>query len=113
MNDSGINEDGPSRVSDRKINGRSGGALLIWIGFSFLVDIGWGISAVGVGVILLVEQYARWSRHINFQKFWVLAGAVLVGVGAATTIGLREALVPVLLLITGIVMVANTFRDRQ
>lgn len=100
------------RELDRKINGRTGGALLIWIGLALLFNIGWGAGLVGVGAVLLVEQLARRRLALNYERFWVIAGAIAVTFGAGIAFGLQDALVPILLVLVGGVLVATTFRSR-
>ena len=100
------------RDLDRKINARSGGALLMWIGLALLVQAGWGVGLMGVGVILLVEQGVRRHLAVDFAWFWVGAGVVALGVGTAIASGLHGALVPLLLIIAGGLVVGSSFRGR-
>jgi hypothetical protein len=112
MNESDVNKSKAGSELDRKINSRAGGALLIVIGLSIWLDIGWGWSAVLVGIILLTEQAARWRLDLKFQRFWVIAGLIALGTGVSVSIGLQEALVPLLLVLAGGVLIAKTFMDR-
>jgi FtsH-binding integral membrane protein len=99
------------RALDRKINGRTGGGLLIWLGLALLLGLGWGVGLIGVGAILLAEQLVRRNLALEFAWFWVIAGMMAVVLGLALVIGLQDALVPVLLLVAGGVLIASTFRD--
>ena len=99
-----------SRHLDRKIDGRSGGSLLVWIGVVLLTGMGWGLGLVGIGLILLVEQLTRWRLGRGPQAFWTVAGATAVGVGVVIVAGLEISFVPILLIVVGGVLIANTFR---
>lgn len=100
------------RETDRKINSRTGGALLIWIGAALLSGTGWGIGLVGVGVILLVEQLARRHLALKYERFWVIVGAAALFFGIGIAVGLKDAFVPILLVVIGGILVAKTFMDR-
>ena len=102
----------PRRHSlNRTVNVRTGGLLLIWIGVALLADVGWGVGLIGVGTILLLEQLTRWRLAIEFEWFWVGTGAVAIGTGVAITVGLRDALMPILLIVVGGALVASTLRS--
>jgi len=98
------------RRLNRAINARTGGALLIWIGIALLGGVGWGVGLLGVGAVLLVEQVVRRRLAIEFERFWVGAGAVAAGLGVAIIVGLQDALVPILLIIAGGALVATTLK---
>jgi len=98
------------RDQDRRIDGRSGGSLLVWLGVVLLTGMGWGVGLVGVGAILLVEQVARWRLGRGPTAFWMVAGLLAVGIGAAIIAGLKISLVPILLIVVGGVLIASTFR---
>jgi len=98
------------RDLDRRINSRTGGALLVWIGAVLLASAGWGVGLIGAGAIVLAEQAVRRRLDIQFERSWVIAGLVAVGLGLAMAVGLRDGLVPVLLIVAGAVLIVSTFR---
>jgi hypothetical protein len=77
------------------------GLLLIWIGVSLLAGLGWGIGLLGVGMILLVEQFARRYLAMKLEGFWIAVGLVFVIGGVAELLNFHISLIPVACIVAG------------
>jgi hypothetical protein len=98
------------RARDRQINSVSGGILLIWIGFALLFKIGWGAGLIGVGIVLLAEQFARQLWSIKFESSWLVVGVAALVIGILMTIEVKMSAVPIILIAIGVAMVASAFK---
>lgn len=98
----------------QKLDAVGWGVFLIWIGAAFLTDMSWGIGLVGVGVIVLAGQAARWYFGLHVEWFWLAFGIVFAVWGILESLRLEfgEALLPggllpVLSIVAGIALVAS------
>ncbi len=83
------------------------GLLLIWIGISLLAGLGWGIGLLGVGIILLVEQFARRYLAIRLEGFWLVVGLVFVIGGVAELLDFHISLIPVACIVAGMALLLS------
>ncbi len=105
------NTNGP-RTLDQKITSCTWGALLIWIGIALFTGATWGVGLIGVGTILLVEQLARRRHAVNYEDVWVLIGAAAVITGIGIAFGVRELLVPIVLVLVGVFLFVSSLMSR-
>jgi hypothetical protein len=47
------------KVLGQTLNALAWGLLFVWLGIAILVDLGWAITLLGVGVIIVAEQMAK------------------------------------------------------
>lgn len=52
-----------------------------WIGISFLLDLGMGKGALGVGVVALVVHLARRSARLQIRRFQTFVGLLGLLIG--------------------------------
>lgn len=115
-----------SRIGDRKaplvkkLDAIGWGAFLIWIGSTLLVNVGWGMGLLGVGVIALGIQAARKYFGLPVERFWLMFGIVFVlwGIWELLSIQLGDAwipvgLVPILFIAVGAILVASAFLHKS
>jgi len=98
---------------DRKLNAISGGLLLIWIGFALLVDIGWGVGLIVVGILILGEQALRRYFSVKFENFWVVVGAISILTGVLMLFGVEVSLIPILLIVFGIGLLTSILSKKE
>ena len=58
MRCTGFGSEPQSEIADR-IDSLGWGLFFLWIGGSFLLDVGWGIGLLGVGILTLAKQALR------------------------------------------------------
>ena len=57
-----------------RIDGAGWGLFLLWVGASFLLDVGWGIGLLGVGILTLIMQVVRRGFGLKYESFWLFVG---------------------------------------
>jgi hypothetical protein len=100
------------RTLAKKLDAAAWGLFFIWIGVALLVNIGWGVGLLGVGLITLGAQAARKYLVIEVEGFWVAVGLLFVLGGIWELLSVRVGLVPVLLIVVGIVLLASALTGR-
>jgi hypothetical protein len=93
----------------RKLDAIGWGLFFIWVGIAFLVDLGWGVGLVGVGVLGLGEQVARRRYDLNMEGFWVVVSFLFIVGGIWTLLDAQVALVPLLLIVAGLAVLVSAF----
>lgn len=56
----------------RRLDTAGWGLFLIWVGASFLMDLGWGVGLIGVAAVIFVMQVARRYYGRNLERFRVV-----------------------------------------
>ena len=87
--------------------------FFIWVGISFLLDVGWGVGLLGIGVIPLAEQAARKFFGLSVEGFWIVVGAIFVSAGLATLMEADLPLLPILLIAAGIWVLISAFGGKH
>lgn len=103
----------PRNEIAERIDSAGWGLFVLWVGVSLLLDVGWGIGFLGVGILTLSLQVLRRSLGLGFEGFWVLVGSgfTLAGIGELRTIDV--SLIPILLMAFGVfVLVSAVTRAR-
>ena len=81
--------------------------FFIWIGIALLLNVGFHIGLLGVGIIILVMQVARLSYKLKLEWGWVVVGLLCVIGGLWELLALELALVPILLIVAGVVLIIS------
>lgn len=89
------------------------GAFFIWIGVAMLADVGLGPALLGVGLITLGGQAARWLYRLRLEGFWLLVGAGFVLGGVWQMAGTTLPLLPVLLVLAGLALVVTALLSNR
>lgn len=109
------------RASAKKLEASGWGLFFIWIGISFLADVGWGIGLLGVGVILLGIQAGRWYVGLPVEAIGLVMGVIFVvaALWELLELNLGEepipgGFMPVVSIVVGIALVISALlRKRQ
>jgi len=86
------------------------GLFFLWVGASFLFDVGWGIGLLGVGVLTLAMQGLRRGFGLELEGFWVLVGSGFTLAGVLELGAINVALLPILLMAFGVYVLASAIR---
>jgi hypothetical protein len=92
-----------------KLDAAGWALFFIWVGIALLLDFGWGVGLVGLGVITLGMQVVRILARVKLDGFWVVVGLLFLVGGLWELIGATVPLLPILLIIIGIVLIVSTF----
>ena len=96
----------------RRLDSAGWGLFLIWVGASFLMDLGWGAGLIGVAAVIFVVQVARRYYGRNLKRFWVVAGVLFLLGGVWELFQIRLNLGPVLLIVAGCALLLTLSRRR-
>ncbi|MCP4202420.1 MAG: hypothetical protein GY769_10870 [bacterium] len=83
------------------------GAFFVWVGVALLADVGWGPALLGIGLIILGGQIARWLYRLRLEGFWLLVGAGFLLGGLWRVVDATLSLLPVLLVLAGLALVVG------
>ena len=81
-----------------RIDSAGWGFFLVWVGISFLLDVGWGIGLLGVGILMLVMQVVRRSFGLAYEGFWLFVGGALTLAAVWELAAIDVSLGPILLM---------------
>ena len=87
--------------------------FMIWVGFAFLVDIGWGWGLLGVAAIILGETAVRWNRDLNVGGFWVVVGLMFLVGGLWELLQVPWPLAPILIIGCGLAILWGALSGKQ
>ena len=85
----------------RRIDSGAWAAFFIWVGVTMLVHGPWGWFLVGLGVVILGAQTARWQMGLKADTFGVVCGVIFLAGGVWELAALPWSLAPVLLIVLG------------
>jgi hypothetical protein len=85
----------------RRIDSGAWAAFFIWVGVTMLAHVPWGWFLVGLGVLVLGAQMARWRMGLNVDGFGVACGAIFLAGGVWELTALPWPFAPVLLILLG------------
>lgn len=89
------------------------GLFFLWVGASFLFDIGWGIGLIGAGILTLVVQVLRRALGLRTEAFWVLVGCAFMALGVSELAAIDVSLGPILLVAFGILLLLFALGARR
>jgi hypothetical protein len=87
--------------------------FFVWLGVALLLDVGWGVGLVGVGVITLGGQAARKYFGLPLEGFWSVVGLIFLLGGAWELFEITVPLLPLLLIGAGLVLLIGVFGGRH
>jgi len=88
------------------------GLFFIWIGIAFLLDFGFGIGLMGIGVIALGVQIARTRHGLKGETFWIIIGILFVLGGLWQLFEPDLPLIPILLIVAGLIVLLSVMRKK-
>src|SRR5689334_22379409 len=94
----------PTTENSEKIGSVSWAVFFIWIGIVLLTNLRWGSFLLGVGIIIVATQFARWLMGMKLEGFWIACGAVFLVGGLWTLLDLPWPLAPILLILLGVML---------
>jgi len=90
---------------DGSVAGRIGtagwGLLFLWVGTAFLLDVGWGIGLLGVGILTLAVQAVRRGFGLEYEAFWLFVGGAITLAALWELAAFDIPLGPILLVASG------------
>lgn len=89
------------------------GAFFIWVGVALLADVGWGPALLGIGLITLGGQLARWLYGLPLEGFWLVVGSAFMLGGVWQLLDVTLPLLPVLLVLAGAALVLTATLSRR
>jgi ABC-type uncharacterized transport system permease subunit len=93
-----------------KLGGAGWALFVIWIGVALLLNVGTGVTLLGIGAITLGMQLVRRSQALSLEVFWVVVGALFLLAGLWALSGTELPLLPILLIVAGAVGLFSLFR---
>ncbi len=87
--------------------------FFLWAGVAMLVAVPWGWFLVGVGLIILAAQFARWQMDIDVEAFWIACGAVFFAGGLWMLLSLPWPLAPILIIVLGLWLLGKAIVDAR
>jgi len=98
-----------NRDLTRRLNVTTRGLFFIWLGVAVLAQLGWGWTLIGIGVIALGEQAARYKLDLKLSTAWTIGGAIFLIGGLWQLIHISFPLAPLLLILLGAAIIWNGF----
>jgi len=93
------------------------GLFLLMLGGLWLVPEEWGVPEgtwlVGTGVIVLGLVLVRFLNGLQVSGFWLFLGALALGTGLASVLGLDLPVFPILIIIAGAGILLRPLIDRM
>lgn len=91
----------------RQLDSVAWAVFFIWVGIAMLAQLPWGWFLVGVSVIILAVQIARWQMDMKIEGFWIACGTVLLAGGLWNLLDLPWPLAPILLILLGVALLGK------
>lgn len=106
---------GRSDLNNKVLNGVAWGAFFVVLGVGWLASIAYSLDvaayiAVGIGVILVAINLARFSGGISLSKFSLFIGLIALALGTAGLVGYELPLIPTLIVLVGLFVVAEAIQ---
>jgi hypothetical protein len=99
----------------RNIDALAWGALFIWWGITLLIQFPAGVGLIGVGLILLAANAARYFQGIPLSGFTTAIGVLALVWGAlelaGTVLPFELPLFPILLIVLGLMILFGSRRE--
>jgi hypothetical protein len=91
----------------KKLDAIGWGAFFVWMGLTMLIKFPAGVTAVGIGIIILAESVVRLVLGVSVNAFWILMGAIFLAAGIAELSAVNFPLLPVAFLIVGVLLIVR------
>jgi hypothetical protein len=101
-----------SKQVAKKLDAAGWALFFIWVGIALLLDVGWGIGLIGIGLITLAGQGARKYFGLKLEGFWLIVGLLFLVGGIYHVVQVELNLVPILLIIVGVALLVSIFRKK-
>ena len=109
-------ENARKEESGQRLDALGWGLFLIMLGGLWLVPEDWGVPdgtwLIGTGVIILGLVFVRYVNGLQISGFWLFLGALALGTGLASVLGLNLPVFPILLIIAGAGILLKPLFDR-
>jgi hypothetical protein len=89
------------------------GLFFIWIGAALLFEFSWGTTLVGIGIITLAGQLARFSSRLKLEGFWIVVGVAFLLGGIWQLVDAEMSLGPILLILAGLTVLLGGFLPKR
>lgn len=86
--------------------------FFIWVGIAFLLDFGFGVGLLGIGVITLGVQFARTRYGLKTETFWIIVGILFFLGGLWQLFEPDIPLIPILLIVAGLIVLLSAMRRK-
>jgi hypothetical protein len=100
---------------NRNIDALAWGALFIWWGLTLLIQFPAGVGLIGVGLILLAANAARYFQGMRVSGFTTAIGVLALVWGglelAGTVLPFALPVFPILLIVLGLMVLFGTRRE--
>jgi hypothetical protein len=83
--------------------------FFIWVGIAWLMGLGLGYGLLGVGILTLGMQGARYLKDLKIAGFWVVVGLAFLAGGFWELWSVSIPLVPVVLIAVGVALLIWRF----
>jgi hypothetical protein len=104
-----------STIKNRNIDALAWGALFIWWGLTLLIQLPAGVGLIGVGLILLAANAARYFQGMGVSGFATAIGVLALVWGAlelaGTVLPVKLPVFPILLIILGLMVLLGNRRE--
>ncbi len=106
-----------NKITNRQIETLAWGALFIWWGITLLVALPAGFGLIGVGLILLGANAARYFQSIRMSGFSLTIGILalvwggLEAAGAVLHLPFELPVFAILLIVLGLIVLTGIARD--
>ena len=87
--------------------------FLIWVGFAFLFDVGWGWGLLGVAAIIFGETAVRRRMQLSVERFWIVFGLLFLAGGLWELFQVPWPLVPILIIGCGLAVLWGAVSGRN
>jgi hypothetical protein len=87
--------------------------FFIWIGISFLANLGVGLGLLGVGIITLGIQLIRKAYKLKLEGFWVVIGLLFLLGGLGNLLEVTIPIVPIVLILAGITLLYSIIKKKD
>jgi hypothetical protein len=110
-------ENSQSEDVGQRLDAIGWGLFLLMLGALWLVPEEWGVPEgawlIGAGVIILGLILVRYLNGLQVSGFWLFLGALALGTGLASVLGLDLPVFPILLIIAGAGILLKPLLDRM
>ena len=104
-----------SMRKSRNIEAIAWGALFIWWGITLLIQFPAGVGLIGVGLILLAANAARYFQGMRLSGFSTTIGVLALLWGgmelAGTVLPFELPVFPIILIVLGLMILFGSRRD--
>lgn len=103
---------GPGRYGETagRIDAAGWALFFLWVGTASLLDVGWGLGLLGVGILTLVMQVVRRGFGLAYEGFWLLVGGAITLAAVWKLAAVNVAPGPIVLIAFGMTVLVWALR---